>query len=78
MWRLRPGGSVTLTLQFRDWGGMFMEHCHNTTHEDNAMLLRWEIDDAGPPFLNPLPTPRPSPQGVDFVPPTEILPTAFR
>jgi hypothetical protein len=30
-------------MQFRDWGGMFMEHCHNTMHEDNAMLLRWEI-----------------------------------
>jgi hypothetical protein len=26
---------------------MFMEHCHNTVHEDNAMLLRWEIDDNG-------------------------------
>ena len=43
VYRLRPGGSVTLTMQFRDWGGMFMEHCHNTVHEDNAMLLRWEI-----------------------------------
>jgi FtsP/CotA-like multicopper oxidase with cupredoxin domain len=77
VWRLRPSGDVTITLQFRDWGGMFMEHCHNTTHEDNAMLLRWEIDDNGPPFLRPLPTPIPRPQGVEFVPPTEILPTAF-
>ena len=39
-----PSGTVTLTMQFRDWGGMFMEHCHNTTHEDNAMLLRWDIN----------------------------------
>ena len=38
-------------MQFRDWGGMFMEHCHNTVHEDNAMLLRWEINDGGEPFL---------------------------
>ena len=76
VWRLRPSGSVTLTLQFRDWGGMFMEHCHNTTHEDNAMLLRWEINDGGAPFLRPLPTPIPRPQGVDFVPPTEVLPNA--
>jgi manganese oxidase len=30
VYRLRPGGSVTITMQFRDWGGMFMEHCHNT------------------------------------------------
>ena len=43
VYRLRPGGSVTLTMQFRDWGGMYMEHCHNTVHEDNAMLVRWEI-----------------------------------
>ncbi len=57
VYRLRPGGSITITMQFRDWGGMFMEHCHNTVHEDNAMLLRWEIDDGGAPFLRPLPTP---------------------
>ena len=44
VYRLKPGGTVTLTMQFRDWGGMFMEHCHNTTHEDNAMLLRWDIN----------------------------------
>ena len=23
------GGGITITLQFRDWVGMFMEHCHN-------------------------------------------------
>jgi manganese oxidase len=77
VYRLRPGGSVTLTMQFRDWGGMFMEHCHNTVHEDNAMLLRWEIDDGGAPFLRPLPTPIPTPQGVTFESPDDILPTAF-
>jgi hypothetical protein len=68
---------VKITLQFRDFGGMFMEHCHNTMHEDNAMLLRWEIDGAGTPFLNPLPTPIPTPQGVTFMAPDDILPTAF-
>jgi len=77
VWRLKPSGDVTVTLQFRDWGGMFMEHCHNTMHEDNAMLLRWEIDDSGAPFLQPLPTPIPTPQGVTFMAPTDILPTAF-
>jgi FtsP/CotA-like multicopper oxidase with cupredoxin domain len=73
VYRLRPGGSLKITMQFRDWGGMFMEHCHNTVHEDNAMLLRWEINDSGAPFLRPLPTPIPTPQGVKFKPPTEIL-----
>ncbi len=77
VWRLKPSGSVDITIQFRDFGGMFMEHCHNTVHEDNAMLLRWEIDDGGAPFLRPLPTPIPKPQGVTFQDPDDILPTAF-
>ena len=77
VYRLRPGGTVTIAMQFRDWGGMFMEHCHNTIHEDNAMLLRWEIDNGGAPFLRPLPTPIATPQGVTFIPPDDILPTAF-
>ncbi|HEY3381187.1 MAG TPA: multicopper oxidase domain-containing protein [Vicinamibacterales bacterium] len=64
VYRLRPSGSVTLTMQFRDWGGMYMEHCHNTVHEDNAMLLRWEVDQYGSTTLQPLPTPCPTPQGV--------------
>jgi FtsP/CotA-like multicopper oxidase with cupredoxin domain len=76
VYRLRPSGTVTIAMQFRDWGGMFMEHCHNTVHEDNAMLLRWEINDNGSPFLRPLPTPIPTPQGVTFVQPVEILPSA--
>jgi FtsP/CotA-like multicopper oxidase with cupredoxin domain len=77
VYRLRPDGSVTITIQFRDWGGMFMEHCHNMTHEDNAMLLRWELDDSGEPFLAPLPTPIPTPQGVTFEQPTDILLKAY-
>ena len=77
VYRLRPGGSVTLTLQFRDFGGMYMEHCHNTVHEDNAMLVRWEISDAGTPFLNQLPTPIATPTGVTFAAPDDIAPTAF-
>jgi FtsP/CotA-like multicopper oxidase with cupredoxin domain len=77
VYRLQPKGRVTITMQFRDWGGMFMEHCHNTTHEDNAMLLRWEINAGGEPFLSPLPTPVPTPQGVRFQSPSEVLPTAL-
>ena len=74
VYRLRPSGTVTISLQFRDWGGMFMEHCHNTTHEDNSMLLRWELDGSGDAFLKPLPTPLPRPNGVTFEDPYEILP----
>lgn len=74
VYRMRPGESVTLQIQFRDWNGMFMEHCHNTMHEDNAMLLRWEVNSAGPVAL---PTPIPQPTGVTFEDPTEILAGAF-
>jgi FtsP/CotA-like multicopper oxidase with cupredoxin domain len=77
VYRLRPGGSITITMQFRDWGGMFMEHCHNTVHEDNAMLVRWEINGGGTPFLSPLPTPVCKAQGVTFIAPDDIAPTAF-
>jgi len=76
VYRLHPGGTVVLQMQFRDWGGMFMEHCHNTMHEDNAMLLRWEIDNGGQPFLSPLPTPISKPTGVTFETPDQILPNA--
>jgi hypothetical protein len=57
---------------------MFMEHCHNTVHEDNAMLVRWDIQGGGNnPQLRPLPTPIPTPQGVKFINPDDIAPTAF-
>ena len=39
---LRPGDSITLTLRHRDWIGEYPMHCHNTVHEDHAMLLLWE------------------------------------
>jgi len=77
VYRLHPGGELKISLQFRDWGGMFLEHCHNLTHEDNAMLLRWEINAGSVPFLSPLPTPIATPQGVTFIDPDDILPTAF-
>jgi hypothetical protein len=41
------------------------------------MLMRWEINGGGDAFLAPLPTPVPTPQGVTFVSPSEILPTAL-
>src|SRR5579859_2277448 len=72
VYRLRPGGSVTLTMQFREFFGMYMEHCHNTVHEDHAMLVRYELDRG----LVPMPTPIPTPQGVGYIA-TTTLPTAF-
>jgi manganese oxidase len=63
VWRLRPSGSVSVYLQFREFSGTYVEHCHNTVHEDHAMLIRWDIN-GGP---TPLPTPMPTPQGCTYV-----------
>jgi len=72
VYRLRAAGTVTLTMQFRDFCGTYMEHCHNTVHEDNAMLVRWDINGQ----MQPLPTPVPSPQGVTFIDPDDVVPGA--
>jgi FtsP/CotA-like multicopper oxidase with cupredoxin domain len=42
---LRPGDSVTVTLRHRDWLKEYPMHCHNTVHEDHAMMLLWEVVD---------------------------------
>lgn len=35
--------TVQLIVQFRDWLGDYPMHCHNTVHEDHAMMLRWQV-----------------------------------
>jgi len=42
---LRPGDSITLKMRFRDWLNEYPIHCHNTVHEDHAMMLLWEVVD---------------------------------
>ena len=42
---LRPGDSITLAMRHRDWLGEYPMHCHNTVHEDHAMMLLWEVVD---------------------------------
>lgn len=73
VFRLGPGGTMQISIQFRDWGGMFMQHCHTTTHEDHAMLMRWDLVGGGAPSLTPMPTPLPRPQGVTFAAVSETL-----
>jgi FtsP/CotA-like multicopper oxidase with cupredoxin domain len=39
-----PGqNSVKLRLQFRDFVGRYLIHCHNMGHEDNFMMVRWDV-----------------------------------
>ncbi|WP_236599330.1 cytochrome c peroxidase [Ramlibacter monticola] len=58
--------SVELAIHFREFAGTYVEHCHNTQHEDNAMLLRWDIERPGQFQL--MPTPMPTWDGVTYTP----------
>jgi FtsP/CotA-like multicopper oxidase with cupredoxin domain len=77
VWRLRPSGSVTFQVQFGEYGGSYVNHCHNTVHEDFALLMRIQIFGPSGPQTGVTLTPNPSPQGVTFTTP-EVLPEAFK
>jgi hypothetical protein len=55
---------LSLAIRFREFAGTYMEHCHNTQHEDTAMLMRWDIENPGQTVL--LPTPMPTWDGVHY------------
>jgi FtsP/CotA-like multicopper oxidase with cupredoxin domain len=40
---LGPGDEIVVFLRFREFLGKYMMHCHNLTHEDHAMMIRWDI-----------------------------------
>jgi hypothetical protein len=67
-----PDSSMTIdvAIRFREFAGTFVEHCHNTTHEDKAMLLRWDNEHPGQTVR--IPTPIPDWAGVSYVPTSEL------
>jgi len=71
VWRLRPSGQVQFQVQFGEYGGSYVNHCHNTVHEDFALLMRIQFLIGERTAVTP--TPNPSPDGVTFTTP-EILP----
>lgn len=74
VWRLREGGQVTFQVQFGEYGGAYVNHCHNTVHEDFAMLMRYDVlTEGGSLHSAIIPTPNPTPDGVEYLTP-EILP----
>ena len=77
VYRLGPqadsGDTVEIALRFREFAGTYMEHCHNTQHEDHAMLLRWDIEHPGQVKL--MPSPIPTWDGVGYAN-SVALPTA--
>ena len=79
VWRLRPDGRVKVQVRFGEFGGAYVNHCHNTAHEDFAMILRMQVLAAHPDQGGTTPhhvvtkTPIPTPNGVLWKDP-EILP----
>ncbi len=58
--------SMDVLIRFREFMGTFVEHCHNTQHEDNSMLLRWDAQ--APGQVVAIPTPIPEWEGVFYEP----------
>jgi len=79
VWRLRPGGTVKFQVTFGEFGGSYVNHCHNTVHEDFAMLMRYQVlsDDPNSPQYRIIPTPIPGPDGVTYIMKQDVLPEAW-
>jgi FtsP/CotA-like multicopper oxidase with cupredoxin domain len=45
--RLGFNDEVEVVMRFRDFRGGYPMHCHNTVHEDHAMMLLWQVQDTG-------------------------------
>ncbi len=67
-----PDSSMTIdvAIRFREFMGTYVEHCHNTQHEDTAMLLRWDAEQPGQ--LLRIPTPMPSWDRVNYGPTDQL------
>lgn len=48
---------VKVALRFGDFLGSYVEHCHNTQHEDYAMMLRFDVQNPADPMLIRAPLP---------------------
>ncbi|MEE2672961.1 MAG: multicopper oxidase domain-containing protein [Myxococcota bacterium] len=74
VYRLGPeadsANEMAIAIRFREFGGTYMEHCHNTQHEDHAMLLRWDIEKPGQ--LVSMATPMPEWEGCGYIETEEL------
>ncbi len=81
VWRLGTSGErgVKFQVNFGEFGGAYVNHCHNTVHEDFAMLMRYDIltdpdnPAASQTHISIIPTPNPTAEGVVYLQP-EVLP----
>ncbi|MGE0741129.1 MAG: multicopper oxidase family protein [Hyphomonadaceae bacterium] len=78
VYRIGDGPDTThdleVLIRFREFVGTYMEHCHNTMHEDHSMLLRFDVRNPGETIS--IPTPINTWEGA-YYEPSEDLPGAF-
>jgi FtsP/CotA-like multicopper oxidase with cupredoxin domain len=43
VYRVPGQDRLVIRLRFRDFHGRYLIHCHNMNHEDNFMMVRWDI-----------------------------------
>ena len=43
VYSLAPDDELHVFMRFRDFKGKYMMHCHNLTHEDHAMMVRFDV-----------------------------------
>ncbi len=83
MWHIGALGSQgerntpTIQVAFSEFGGAYVNHCHNTIHEDNAMLIHYHLikGNSNAPLggagdtihITVLPTPDPRVEEVKYV-----------
>lgn len=46
VYMLPPQHRLKIRLRFRDFVGRYLIHCHNMNHEDNFMMVRWDVVDS--------------------------------
>jgi FtsP/CotA-like multicopper oxidase with cupredoxin domain len=56
--------SIDIAIRFREFAGTYVEHCHNSQHEDHAMLRRWDVINPGQSVF--IPTPRQTWEGTFY------------
>ena len=37
---------MRILVMFTDYVGKYMMHCHQTAHEDSAMMIRYDVEQA--------------------------------
>ena len=45
VYMLPPQHRLKIRMRFRDFVGRYLIHCHNMNHEDNFMMVRWDVVD---------------------------------